>query len=184
MRALKWPVGKKATLQTQFAGYFSVTPDSSRGCCALPCVQAGSWEVKGRGIDAEPWPWMLEAPETPMAPGTWLPWPGGSSGSLWKQKAMGSQGSFSLNLVLKPPSGIVKWGLLCRSITQKAISIFSNMEDDIFSVLIDEVFWLMVQYSLLLLAISIFFAQLVPTYNYKNNRVMIHERYGRLLQKI
>lgn len=97
---------------------------------------------------------------------------------------MGLQGSFSLNLVLKPPCAIIKQGLLCRSITEKAIAIFFNMGVDIFSVLIDDVFWLMVQYLLLLLAISIFFAQLVPTYNYKNNRVMIHERYGRLLQKI
>lgn len=53
---------------------------------------------------------------------------------------MGLQGSFSLNFVLKPPNAIIKQGLLCRSITQKAIAIFFNMEVDIFSVLIDDVF--------------------------------------------
>lgn len=44
-------------------------------------------------------------------------------------------------------------------------------------------FPLMVQYLLLLLAILIFFAQLLPTYNYKNNRVIHMRDLGGLFRK-
>jgi len=44
-------------------------------------------------------------------------------------------------------------------------------------------FPVMVQYLLLLLALLIFFAQLLPTYNYKNNRVIRMRDLGGLFRK-
>lgn len=100
------------------------------GCCALPCVRAGSG-----GQSLGHWHRKLQRHPWHQVP----PWPGGFLDPSEKQKPWDHRVSFP-KFQIKPPGVTVRQGLQSWSITQKAVTDFFNTEDDIFPVLTDDVF--------------------------------------------